>query len=443
MKTHPGAESSNTHEALTTRRGFLKGAAATAGLLTLGELGRVGTALSQTALPSPDASGIEHIVVLMMENRSFDHYLGWLPNADGRQKGLRYVDTAGVAHKTYKLAPEYQGCGHPDPDHSYEGGRVEYNGGACDGWLRAGDNDRFAIGYYTQRDLDFFGEAAERWTVADRYFSAIMAPTYPNRIYQHAAQTDRITNTLELSTLPTIWDRLPAAGLEGRYYYSDVPFLALWGAKYLPIASSFSDFLADAAAGTLPHVSFVEPRFLGAEFGLSADDHPYADIRNGQAFLNRVYRAVTTSPAWSRTLLVFNYDEWGGFFDHVPPPTAAIPDADALAGNEDGLLGFRVPCMVVSPFARREHVSSLVLDHTSILRMIEWRWGLEPLTERDATANNLADVLDFRRPSLKAKQFRVPTGPFGQPCPRPSTRAAMTDEWELLRAKAAAFGWPV
>ena len=442
MKTHPRAESSQTHEALTTRRGFLKGTAATAGLLALGELGRVGTALSQTALPSPDASRIEHIVVLMMENRSFDHYLGWLPNADGRQKGLTYRDTVGVAHKTYKLAPEYQGCGHPDPDHSYEGGRDEYNGGACDGWLRAGDNDRFAIGYYTRRDLDFFGEAAERWTVADRYFSAIMAPTYPNRIYQHAAQTDRITNTLELSTLPTIWDRLAEAGLDGRYYWSDVPFLALWGSKYLPISRSFSGFLADAAAGTLPHVSFVEPRFLGAELGLSADDHPYADIRNGQAFLNRVYHAVTTSPAWSRTLLVFNYDEWGGFFDHVPPPTASIPDADALAGNEDGLLGFRVPCMVVSPFARREHVSSLVLDHTSILRMIEWRWGLEPLTERDATANNLADVLDFRAPNLKTKQFRVPTGPFGRPCLRPNTRTLMTDEWELLRAKAAAFGWP-
>jgi phospholipase C len=441
MKTQRAEQ---TDEALTTRRGFLRGTAVTAGLLALGELGRVGTALSQTALPSPDASRIEHIVVLMMENRSFDHYLGWLPNADGRQKGLRYVDDAGVAHRTYKLAPEYQGCGHPDPDHSYEGGRIEYNGGACDGWLRAGDNDRFAIGYYTQRDLDFFGEAAERWTVADRYFSAIMAPTYPNRIYQHAAQTDRITNTLELSTLPTIWDRLAAAGLDGRYYWSDVPFLALWGSKYLPISRSFSGFLADAAAGTLPHVSFVEPRFLGAELGLSADDHPYADIRNGQAFLNLVYRAVTTSPAWSRTLLVFNYDEWGGFFDHVPPPTAPIPDADALAGNEDGLLGFRVPCMVVSPFARREHVSSLVLDHTSILRMIEWRWGLEPLTERDATANNLADVLDFRAPSLKAKQFRVPTGPFGRPCPPPAnTRAAMTDEWELLRARAAAFGWPV
>jgi phospholipase C len=445
MTTDANAESSRSYEARSTRRGFLKGTAAAAGLLALGELGRVGTARSQTALPPPGDSGIDHIVVLMMENRSFDHYLGWLPNADGQQKGLTYTDDAGVPHATYRLAPEYQGCGHPDPDHSYEGGRAEYNGGACDGWLRAGNNDRFAIGYYTKKDLDFFGAAAPRWTVADHYFSAIMAPTYPNRIYQHAAQTDRITNTLELSTLPTIWDRLLEAGLEGRYYWSDVPFLALWGAKYVPISRPFSGpggFLADAAAGTLPHVSFVEPRFLGAELGLSADDHPYADIRNGQAFLNRVYRAVTESPAWSRTLLVFNYDEWGGFFDHVPPPTVSIPEAEAAVGN-DGLLGFRVPCMVVSPFARREHVSSVVLDHTSILRMIEWRWGLAPLTVRDATANNLADVLDFAAPDLSAKQFRVPTGPFGQPCLPVSTSAVMADEWELLRAKAAAFGWPV
>jgi len=426
----------------TTRRGFLKATVATAGMLAFGGLGRVGDALSQTLLPAPETSGIDHIVVLMMENRSFDHYLGWLPHADGRQAGLRYGDDAGVAHETYRLAPEFQGCGRPDPDHSYEGGRVEYNGGRCDGWLRAGDNDRFAIGYYTKQDLAFFGKAAPKWTIADRYFCSIMAPTYPNRVYQHAAQTDRITNTLELSTLPTIWDRLEEAGLEGGYYWSDVPFLALWGAKYLPLSRSFSQFIADAAAGTLPHVSFVEPRFLGAEFGLSGDDHPYADIRNGQAFMNRVYQAVVTSPAWSRTLLVFNYDEWGGFFDHVPPPTAAIPPADAAAGNQDGRLGFRVPCMVVSPFARRRHVSNLVMDHTSILRMIEWRFNLEPLTERDATANNLADALDFSRPNLAAKRLNVPAGPFGRACQPFSARAVMADEWEVLRDMSRGFGWP-
>ena len=102
-------------------------------------------------------------------------------------------------------------------------------------------------------------------------------------------------------------------------------------------------YYTPATAGTLPSVAFVEPRFVSAELGTSNDDHPHADIRNGQAFLNRVYSAVTASPAWARTLLVINHDEWGGFFDHVAPTAAPIPDADALAGNEDGLRGFRVP----------------------------------------------------------------------------------------------------
>ena len=444
MTTHDDDNSpASTTRTPISRRRFLQGATATAGAVALGPLGRTRAALSQTTLPSPDASGIDHVVVLMMENRSFDHYLGWLPGADGRQKKLTYFDATGVAHQTHPLAPEFQGCDHPDPDHTYEGGRVEYNGGAADGWLRAGDNDDYAIGYYTRKDLDFFGRAAPAWTTCDRYFSAILAPTFPNRFYQHAAQTDRLDNALTLSELPTIWDRLAAAGLEGRYYFNDVPFLALWGSTYVEIARQFSAFLADAAAGTLPSVAFVEPRFVSAELGTSNDDHPHADIRNGQAFLNLVYNAVTRGPAWARTLLVINYDEWGGFFDHVAPTAAPIPKADAAAGNEDGLRGFRVPCVIVSPRAPREHVSSVLFDHTSVLRLIEWRWELDPLTVRDATANNLALALDFASaPDLEAPRIRVPAGPFGTLCAPISARARMQDDWQELRFVADAYGWP-
>jgi phospholipase C len=393
-------------------------------------------------LPEPAVSGIDHVVLVMMENRSFDHFLGWLDGADGRQAGLRYLDENGVAHRTQRLTPDFQGCGHPDPDHSYDGGRVEFNGGACDGWLRAGDNDDYAIGYYTKKDLAFLGNAATRWTVCDRYFAAIMAETFPNRIYQHAAQTDRLTNTTDLSVLPTIWDRLADAGVEGRYYFSDVPVLALWGNKYVPIARPIASFFVDAAAGTLPSVSFVDPRFIEEESGTSGDDHPHADIRNGEAFLNSIYDAVTTGPAWSRTVLVFNFDEWGGFFEHVPPPTAPIPAADQAAGNADGRLGFRVPCLLVSPFAPRERVSHTVFDHTSVLSMIEWRWDLAPLTVRDAGANNLATALDFRSPSLHAAQFAVPPGPFGAPCSLVTARASR-NEWAPVLDMAATFGWPV
>jgi phospholipase C len=396
---------------------------------------------AQPALPDPTASGIEHIILVTMENRSFDHFLGWLPGADGRQQGMQYPDRAGQLCPTHPLAPDYQGCGHPNPDHSYGGGRVAYAGGACDGWLLAGNNDAFATGYYTRADLAFLGEQAPRWTVCDRYFAAIMAETYPNRLYQHAAQTDRLDDAFHFTGLPTIWDRLAERNLDHRYYFSDIPFLALWGIRYLTISRPFAAFLDDCAAGTLPHVAYVDPRFLGESNGTSDDDHPYADIRNGEHFLDRVYSAVTRSPNWSSTVLVITFDEWGGFFDHVPPPTAPIPSADQAAGNTDGRVGFRVPCLLISPWAHRGHVAHAAYDHTSLLRMIEWRWGLAPLTVRDAAANNLATALDFSRVDLVAPPSSVPQGPFGAPCPTANSGALQ--KWEGIWSLARQHEWPV
>jgi len=419
-----------------SRRKFLESAAIGAGAVALGRHATLAKELTTSALPDPTHSGIDHVIVVMMENRSFDHILGWLPGADGQQAGLSYVDRAGLPHSTHALAPDYQGCGHQDPDHSYDGARVEYDGGACDGWMRAGDNDEYAIGYYTASDVPFYAGAAIDWTACDRYFAAIMGPTFPNRMYQHAAQTDRLSNTFEPSTLPTIWDRLAAAGLTGRYYFQDAPFLGLWGAKYLSISRPYRSFLLACATGRLPHVSFVDPRFIEELTGTTSDDHPHADIRNGQAFLNQVYTAVTTSPAWKRTLLVINYDEWGGFFDHVPPQAAPITALTREAGDRDGLRGFRVPCLVISPFAARRLIAHDVFDHTSVLRFIEWRWGLEPLTERDATANNLADALDFSRRNRSAPQYAVPPGPFGTPCP-----SSELNPWIIVRDLARAAGF--
>jgi len=388
--------------------------------------------------PKPAKTNIQHIVVVMMENRSFDHFLGWLPGADGEQEGLVYTDRAGQPHPTWHLAPDYQGCGYADPDHSYAGGRIEYNNGACDGWLRAGENDLYSIGYYKEDDLLFYKHATQAWTTLDRYFSAIMAGTYPNRIYQHAAQTDRLDNSLTVSTLPTIWDRLAERGVSGRYYFSDLPFIALWGAKYLPISRHFTQFLLDCAAGTLPQVSFVEPRFLGEAQGITNDDHPFADIRNGQDFLNTVYGAVTRSPNWPNTIMVINYDEWGGFFDHVSPTFTPIPPADAALGS-DGLRGFRTPAMVISPWSPRGTVAHGVYDHTSVLKMIEWRWDLRPLTVRDASANNLAEVLDLRTTNLTAPEFPVPEGFFGGQCPI----VGEPESLERLILLAEQFGFPI
>jgi phospholipase C len=389
-----------------SRRQFLYGSAAALGALSVN--GLPGSSLlwadkgGRKKLPKPGKSGIEHVVVVMMENRSFDHLLGWLPGADGRQAGLTYTDNGGQSFPTYPLAPDYQGCGHPDPDHSYDGGRVEFNNGQCDGWLRAGANDIYSIGYYTQADLPFLGAAALDWTVCSRYFAPILAPTYPNRIYQHSAVTDRLDDTISLCTLPTIWDRLADAGLDGRYYFNDTPFIALWGTKYASISRPYDQFLADCASGSLPEVSFVDPPFISEDDGTSADDHPHGDIRAGESFLYRTYKAVTTGRDWRSTVMVINFDEWGGFFEHVPPGTA--PDVDPTFQQR----GFRVPCLLVSPFAAPGAIDTGVYDHTSVLKMIEWRWDLQPLSVRDEAANNLAEALDFHQKRRGVPDYVVP-----------------------------------
>ncbi len=429
---------------ISRRQVLATGATVAGGLAT----GALTSGQAEAALPTPGQSGIEHIVVVCMENRSFDHLLGWLPGANGRQAGLSYPDTAGAYHPTHHLTTT-QGCQYADPDHSYDGGRVEFDNGLCDGWLRV--NDEFSIGYYEQADLPFLGNAAPEWTVCDNFFASTLGPTFPNRLYLWGAQTDRTSNTFSFTSIPTIFDRLRAAGVSRRYYYSDVPFSALWGLKYVGISHTLDTFLADAAAGTLPAVSFVEPAlFLESVDGLSNDYHPHGDIRNGEAFLSQIYTAVTRSPNWRNTVLVITFDEWGGFFDHVAPTTAADTNP-SLTGQR----GFRVPTLVISPFAPRHTVAHGLYDHTSILMLIEWRFGLAPLTPRDAAANNLAEVLTFGSPNLNAPQWTVPfvavapcvlqpaatLAPAARPTARPAPAGPENAEWDSLRSAAKSIGW--
>lgn len=425
-------------------------------------------------LPDPKNSGIEHIVVVMMENRSFDHYLGWVPGADGRQAGLRYPDKKGRMIDSFRLSQHaeygYGGCGKEDPDHGYNGGRVHLNGERLDGWLGTVgdanvDHDHFPIGYYTAEDLPFFKGVAEHWTVCDRYFHGILASTFPNRIYMHAGETDRLSNGFDRCTLPTIWDRLAAKGLRGTYFFQDLPLTALWYEQHLDISQPFASFLLQAATGLLPAVSYVEPRFLGENpgangvppGGISNDDHPVADIRDGQAFLNSVYDALRNSPNWDKTLLIINYDEWGGFYDHVMPPLGPVSDAERELGN-DGRLGFRVPCVIIGPRAKKG-VSSLQFDPQSILDLITWNFGLDPVGARAGWSLNLAYALDFANPPrTDAPAFEVATGPFGRLCTNTAldgllsgvpaslaTRPAESHfgEWLVLRDLARRKGFAV
>ena len=358
------------------------------------------------ALPDPASSGLDHIVVVCMENRSFDHYLGWVAGADGKQAGLTYKDERGTPHPTHHLF-ERQGCGFNDPDHSYQGGRTQLNGGAMDGFRRGG-NDDFALGYYRAADLPLYGPLLDVAATYDRYFASILAPTYPNRFYTHAATTDRIDNTSSISSLPTIWDRLDAAGVPSRYYFSDVPFLGLFGTKHLKKARPVEQFFLDALSGSLPPFSYVDPSFLGEGQGGTYDDHPHADILRGQSFVSSLVRAVTHGPKWTSTAIVITYDEWGGFFDHVRPPRLPDDHDTGPKGTDDhAQAGFRVPTIVISPFARRGHIGHNVYDHASIVRMIRWRFGLPALTKRDANVRNLAESLDFVTP-----HFGIPETPL-------------------------------
>jgi phospholipase C len=380
-----------------SRRRFLAAAGAAGALAATGNITKLVQPAGATppTLPNPADSGIEHVVVLVMENRSFDHYLGWVPSANGRQAGLTYLDSLGVPHTTHQLV-DWTGCGFNDPGHDYNQARVQWDSGAMDGFIKNGSgNDDYALGYYVRNQLPTNAALVDNFVVCDNWFASILGPTFPNRFYTHAAQTDRIDNNLQQqSFLPTIWDSLAAAGVSANYYFSDEPFLALWWNKYLSIGRHVSSFFAQAATGTLPAYSYIDPFFIGEDQGGSNDDHPHADIRRGQSFIAKVVNAVTSSPCWSKTVLVITYDEWGGFFDHVPPPS--LPDAfTPTATEEHNTAGMRVPGYVVSPFARKGAVNSTQFDHTSILKMVEWRWGLPALTVRDAGANNLANALDF------------------------------------------------
>jgi phospholipase C len=424
----------------TSRRTVIKGVAGIAGAAALSaSLPRAFAQAAAAGLPLPADSGIKHVVVLMMENRSFDHMLGWVPGATGKQAGRSFTDNSGATFDSFHLS-NTQNCGSADPDHGYTGGRTQLNGGAMDGFLKTQPvGDQFPIGYFSSADVPFYANAARYWTICDKYFCGILAPTWPNRFYMHSGQTDRLTTggpTSQngppsaanggglLSTLPTIWDLIaaanpsgnPANGITGRYYFgdSDAAFTALWGGKFASISLPFSQFLSDAASGNLPSVAYVDPSFDGEGAGTANDDHPLADIRNGQVLMNTVYQALTKSPNWANTLFIINYDEWGGFADHVAPPLAPVGQLEGTTidpevgksnvdftdanGNFFAFLGFRTPCVLIGPRARRGSVAGNQYDPNSILNMITWQFGLPGLGIRAATSGNIATALNFSAP---------------------------------------------
>jgi phospholipase C len=412
-----------------------------------------------------DEMPFDHIIVVMMENHSFDNLLGALPGVDGltfdgsgRATAVNPGSIGTPAEVTaFPLPNTAQGR---DVSQSWKATHEQINGGLMNGFVQSSGATQ-PMGYYTPEVLPFAYSLAEAFTVGDRWFCSMPGPTYPNRRFLLAGTAWGCTVTAEDTLLDppppngTIFDRLSDNDINWCNYFSDVPMTAVIPSiisahhdHYAPIAK----FFHDCQAGSLPAVSFVDPRIgllssigaplaslpsgvldllkeVGADLEASAPAETEEDPQDmywGELWAHSVIEAVLQSPLWPRTVLIYIYDEHGGYYDHVAPAAAIPPDAiaprrqpgDPLGGY--GSYGPRVPAIVVSPYAKPNGVTHVVHDHTSVLATIEAKWNLPALTDRDANAATIMDFLTVDEPPLLQRTPIVApsaTGPSGPVTP--------------------------
>jgi phospholipase C len=424
---------------------------------------------------------VKHIVVLMMENHSFDNYLGTLGRGDGFTVGddgapaAENPDAAGTMIRAFHAPSTVQQDG--VPTQSWCAAHIQWAGGKMNGFVAAteqvmpeGHDKTAAMGYWTEQDLPFYHGLARTFPLADRWFSSCLGPTFPNRRFLLAGTANGLMDDLPFNLLDrpragTVTDMLTRHGISWANYRPagrdqsqfrrylryrrrwsrhhltsygrplqrtseafkrDLQFTAaiypLGIAGYMAHIRSIDDFFADAGSGNLPSFCIVDP-----DFRSFSEENPQ-DIRKGESFAAEVIKRVMHGPAWADTLLIWVYDENGGYYDHVPPPAAVPPDdvrgrslatrpgpartllkllfpgyarhAEELVAGPDAYdtYGFRVPAVIVSPYARPDCVISDVFDHTSILKLVEEKWNLPALTERDAAAVSPLGALDLTAP---------------------------------------------
>lgn len=354
---------------------------------------------------------IKHVVVVMKENRSFDHMLGGLkklqPDAEVFPESFANPELSGKSVPAYRLDTT---CLAYDPGHQWGSMHTCVNGGAMDGFVRnaslSGGDGHYAMGYYDDRDLPFYHWLASTYALADHHFPSVLSGTFPNRLYLLYGTSDGVKETTITKwvspTLKNIFDALDAKKVSWGVYSNGHPFSEAltdpennW--ETLHPWKKVPALLEDFANDTLPSVVFVD--------GLEnvEDEHPNADVQHGEAWTKQIYDAAVASKAWSSTVLFWTYDEGGGFFDHVAPPKGCVARPE---DSEFFELGIRVPLVAISPWARRHYVSKIVRDHTAITRFIETLFDLPAMTARDANADALLDLFDFDCPPAP-----IPTAP--------------------------------
>jgi phospholipase C len=393
-------------------------------------------------MPEAQLAAIEHIVVLMLENRSFDHMLGFLYADAGNVspagdpfEGLTGTesnpDGAGGSVTVFKLdatkPPAYIAPG-ADPGEGYSATNLQLFGvdpaptpptATCSGFVTnfqqtlkldaarhrpilPGTTPADIMGIFTPEMLPVLSGLARGYAVCDHWYCSIPTETIPNRAFVAAATSQgHMNDSTKSFTVPTIFGLLTTAGVDWKIYgYDNEPLTRLNFPDTISAPDSsfglFHDFQADAAAGRLPGYAFLEP-----SWGSSGNSqHPAYDVAKGEQLIHDVYRALRDGPGWDQTLLVVTYDEHGGCYDHVPPPSGAIPPDGTVGefGFDFTRFGVRVPTVLVSPLIAAGTVfrvpdGAMPLDHTSILKTVETRFGLPTLTARDAAAHGIDDAL--------------------------------------------------
>ena len=377
-------------------------------------------------VPHGDALPFEHIVVLMMENRSFDHYFSKLP-----EYGVTDVKVA--KDTDFNLDPstnpptkieryhETRYC-IEDVNHEWNGVHFQYDDGKMSGFVSTSNpGGGRAMGYHDQTDIPYFYWLAKNFGISDAHYCDLLGPTWPNRFFFYGGTAWGNTKTGDLAFLnlpfldndrhskaDKLMDQMEAAGRTWKIYRDGlVSFAVVFKQNSAYFGSPTSEFEADVDNDALPNLVLLDPSFTGSG---QNDDHPPANLQKGQEYVERVLGKLMSKPeVWKKTVFFLIYDEHGGYYDHVPPPAACEPDNWVPQDWKFDRLGIRTPLIVASPFVKPGYVSHITTSLTSVTRFIQNRFDLPAMTIRDANVWPMLDMFDFDNPPLMTPPTGAPS----------------------------------
>ena len=381
---------------------------------------------------------IEHFIFLMQENHSFDNYFGTYPGANGIPEGVcmpvnPFDETVTDCVEPFRIGENDVKM--DDPAHSASTHEMQFNNGAMDGFVYAlterAQDGRLAMGYYDDQDLPYYWNIADNYVLFDNFFSSVAGGSFDNHMFWVAGTTVVPTSEVSeqelLAEVPTIFDQLDAKGVSWKFYVQNYdpeltyrtvhlyPFNRASQVIWVPLLNfdrfldnpdlnqhivDLDQYFDDLVDGTLPNVAFMVPS--------GPSEHPPSSLLSGQRFVRTLLQRLMQSEFWESSAFMWSYDDWGGWYDHVPPPSV----------DEFGY-GFRVPALLVSPYAKPGFIDSTQHDYTSALKFISENWGLETPAERTASANSLTSAFDFSEPPRQAQFISFDRGPVeAKPEPR-------------------------